>query len=134
MPLQDEERLFIEAIRDLNYQASLLHAEEEKGNSALSTSDPPQASEMSAADSIVLGVEEAAMKAKIAHSHVSVCSSTSPHFKQDVSWIQSNISKLKSKLDHGDESRFSDPSTSTDEETPGGSRGASKKKAKRNEV
>ena len=28
MPLQDEERLFIEAIRDLNYQASKLQAEE----------------------------------------------------------------------------------------------------------
>lgn len=28
MPLQDEERLFIEAMRDLNHQASMLQAEE----------------------------------------------------------------------------------------------------------
>ena len=133
MPLQDEERLFIEAIRDLNYQASLLHAEEEKVNSAVSTSPPPAPSDKSAADTIVLGVEEAALKARIAHNNVSAYSSTSPHFKQDVSWVQSNISKLKSKLDHSDESRFSDPSTSTDEETTGVVPGASKKKPRRSQ-
>ena len=131
MPLQDEERLFIEAIRDLNYQASLLHAEE-KGNSEQSASNSAQDSEMQSSDSIVQCVEEAAMKAKIAHSHVS-SSSSSPHFKQDVSWIHDNINKLKSKLDQSHESQLSDHSTSTDEDVEGPSQGGSKKKARSSE-
>jgi hypothetical protein len=39
MPLQDEERLFIEAIRDLNYQASKLQAEENEVMVAETTTD-----------------------------------------------------------------------------------------------
>ena len=46
MPLQEEERLFIDAIRDLNYQASQLQEEE---NDTISNSDASEA-----------GVEEAA--------------------------------------------------------------------------
>lgn len=46
MPLQDEERLFIEAIRDLNYQASKLQAEENEVMVAETTID--EASEASA--------------------------------------------------------------------------------------
>ena len=95
MPLEDEERLFIDAIRDLNHQASCVQREENAGTSsnsdgsdADSHDDAKQYSEAKPSNQTSAGAGlDAAALAVIAAANKSIDQST-PDLKMVMSWIQ----------------------------------------------
>jgi hypothetical protein len=99
MPLQDEERLFIEAIRDLNYQASRMQKEEKGSSSSSKLSCDDEAEQDKITDDIALSLAKAAMKAKMAHGNVP----TSPKTSRNIAWIQDTFKLNKSESEEGDE-------------------------------
>lgn len=107
MPLQDEERLFIEAIRDLNYQASRLQAEEKNltDEAAANLTGNGEGVD-TASEAIALSMAEAALKAKIAHSNM-------PASPTNLTWMQDNLTKLKSNMEND---VHQDAGVSTDDE------------------
>lgn len=118
MPLQDEERLFIEAIRDLNYQASRLQAEENETTEALAKKKrleqessllKGEKGDGGDADAIHRSIAEAALKAKNAFDKMP-CSSPAG-LSQNLSWMQENLQKIQSS-----NMQFNNNVSSSDEE------------------
>lgn len=116
MPLREEERLFIEAMRDLNYQASRLQSEEQS-SSAEANNDESAHSLDEIQDSIAV----VALKARIALDNVP----QSPVMNRNMVWMQENFRSGASSVKDVD---FQRQDSAVDNEDRGKSR---EKKAKR---
>lgn len=101
MPLQDEERLFIDAIRDMNYQASRMQAEEKSDDAEIEELDVHQVANESGAkpplsirinsNDIVDRLDEATMLAVDAAKRLNQ-NNISPNITSALGWIQATKS------------------------------------------